>query len=559
LWDFGAKPQSFYFFAKERNMNLFEYIYGLAVGTLNNKGSKHWMPKVLQETKNPDSGELILPLKVDKCDAVILSEVMQKLFCDNWYSFACSYASNVKHIVQGFDPEAYCGAPHPSDPYTHITVKNMTIDGLFNVCMADTAKNRQTSCGYVSMLTARFNAYEELKRVKISGNFTLSQKVCAVDKGGTEPTKDKFDMGELVSWPEKQIDVTGSVDLYATDLFLEVISSMKIIGSGIERRLSVKVLDVAVYSKDEPSPLWTIDEGTLKVDSDPGTQANVSIMSGLVPEVFADAEAQEYITDIVNKSLSGCAEDLSLLMTNFINGSLDSSLGGVQEGELPGPEPSPLDNPGDQYIFDRVRYALCLPDGKFYLPVFVAQTDGVTEPYKIERIDLPSFDAEVLHFSNVCLTCVSVLGLTNISAAPADMYIRDGKFYVKAGLSELNPPPLKMSGDFSMEAEDVCFTGKLYVTVEKSSLSLTSRFSADNDLVIDHENLSIALKSMSDFSIKLEMDSKFTGIINSFINESDEIKGRIISGVNDGLAGYLPVLSQETTKKVRAMLKEQLM
>jgi hypothetical protein len=471
----------------------------------------------------------------------------------------------------------------PSEPWPKLAMPEVTIYGLDNVWPLANPEVTQPGSGYHAVITLQFGYYNgqdglpKLSQLQLQGQYSLTQCLCsaaATRDGDAPPTA-------CDNWVKaEEIHGVGNFTSTLTNVFVDVMVDIQITGTASGRTLQVIVDKLTLRGSQVGAlPDLSIDDLTVETT---WTWMSKNIWLPQAKRALESEDGRQGIIENLNAALNKPEnrDQLTDMLTRQLNKAIDDTLGMVPPGMLPSEAGQQSSNPVDQYLFDRLRFALNDPTSTYYLPrVIYNSTDPQLEPFQIERIALGNQTYEGIELENLQFTQIQITGLSNIRA-PADQLIFKTEVVDAAlALSTLNPPPqvtinrngssmieqvpnppLTIVGQFSMNivGSSDSLGGSFTMKINGANVfaSATSSGEELDELRIDFQKLQLAAP-LNAASIDVAIDSAFKDIVNQILNQ-DPTKSKALQGVNDKAEQSLDKISQEATVHVRKLVASKL-
>ena len=238
-------------------------------------------------------------------------------------------------------------------------------------------------------------------------------------------------------------------------------------------------------------------------------------------------------------------DDMSKKMTKFTAEQIDKVLG-VVDGELPTTvqkEPNAV----DQYIFDRIRYAICSENSDFSLQKMIEKsTDPVLDPWNIGQINVEEL--------KVIVDNVIINGLKQQKISTDDIgfiYVPNEEHDRITFNTKLN---LDITGDITSLYEEHVDNCSFKITLTENPFFLKCIISGETleDFSFEIEDVIIIFKENS-INITIEAEgSQFAPIIQNILNKHIEI---ILQKINNKLPEYKQKISNYVTQRIKQLLE----
>lgn len=550
-------------------MSLLPFVLNTAKNTTDDPGSKYFLPVILANIKGNNSQGKLLPLEEKRWDigAVggVPGQTITTAFANNWMT----YLEKVEGMsLDGQEAIASPGSPNPKLTLGGVDNKLIQIIGLQNAYVDTVNVVNQTKTQYQLSLTLQFsywnksNGQPDLPQMMLKAPYSMQQKLCLANQG--EATCNGNASTDINGGGEAGVNINNA--------YVDADVTLAVSGSDNSRALSVTVTKITLRGKNKDT---TPDLDVVELTID----ANVSsflrgIWEDSARKAITSPDGQQGIFTQVGNSLNSenNLTSLSSTMTTQL-GLLVDDLFGKVTGKLPSDKGQDADNDVDQYIFDRIRYALNSQDSNWYVAKVLCNLSNPSiDPYSIDKIDLPDLPVEGLTFKKVSLTQVQINGLTNAEAPADSMVLYPDKMTMVGALGVLDPvpkikckkgaipaPPSTITSKFSATAEGVKLDADVKVTIKKANLNMdTSASGADVDhLVITMNSMTVSLADLSNMNIDVDIQSAFKSLINAVINKP-KFKTMILDKVNGALADNLAKIGTAITGYAKDIIKSQI-
>jgi hypothetical protein len=238
------------------------------------------------------------------------------------------------------------------------------------------------------------------------------------------------------------------------------------------------------------------------------------------------------------------------MFANFI----DKYLGNVRQGDsLPSGGNDASINPGNVYLFDRLRYSLGTPQLPLYLPDLIKNAKNPNlNPFKPGNFSI-ACDLKII--SQIDFTDPVIAGLTGVQVSSECFKYRAlDTVSVKVDTADLTV----CSSLTCILKNSSSINGDLTVCMKECALGTVLVFGYDDDkknALITVQSLSI-IQDILKMSIDIAIDSAvFADIIKQALN-TPGIKQAIINALNKKIAdqAFLAYLSASMTKRAEAMI-----
>lgn len=546
-------------------MTLFNFIYNTLRAKVNDSNnSRFWLPKVLENIDGSNNNKL-LPLTTDKFN---VGEIKGEAGVTITNSFKSQYGSYLEYgqKVNMNNQEAIAS---PDTPYPSLAFETMEVGGLQNLWALADPPTTSGTFGYKTIISLQTNYYDGVSHqpsvptIKVKGNYLLSQNLCTANKDSNTTCNGNY---------STKVNGTGFVDISINDGWIEADTTITINGTGANRTLNVKINKIIFRgSTNGSNPKMVIND--LKI------VANVSdYLKGAWVEMSKKAishpDAQASMFAQINNSLNSPENHskLSETMTSQLQKAMNDLLGNMPPGKLPDDSGQKLENPVDQYIFDRIRFGFNDPTSNSYLPLTISNINNpVLDPLNIKEIPLPNQKILGLTAEDIKVTNINFNGLTNV-IAPNNQVVFTSSTEMTATLDigaiakatklsngqTIPPPPLNGKGKFSLSYAGSPLSGGFNISISSSQFDLKTVINgSDISTMVITINQASLVANPSQVTITIDIDSFFEKTINQFINK-DNIKNKIIGEINSELSNNLTSISQQITKASRSAINDRL-
>ena len=553
--------------------NLTTFMYDFISKKVNDPNCINWLPHQLKKYE----------LKQEK--VIIDSSDINKEISDNLLSLLeniveFSIPKNDTELIKEFNDNV-CLDIDIDKPKLDFYIKNVVVTGLENSKLDskpnitnDENKNEYKIKTQLYGPAYDSNKYSELTEFNMKFDFFISQSFCAYLKEYYQKNPREYVPASNIhvdkyfkhNWPHCAMELSGSMEVSLSDfskkkgtlfpLKLNADISYKYITKNKIRLLQAD-LNSTKLSKD------FTDYSEIKINqlTTEYTEFKDSIKDSVQKTILEDPFKIDVLVDIINKTLNkqSMREDLSKKMSNYTAEQFDKVLG-VVDGELPTTVQQER-NAVDQYIFDRIRYALCSEKSDFCLHKLIENIKNpILDPWSLGTIEVCSINtSNNLDIRNVILDNTIMEGLSKIILKNDDIEfeskINDNFDFVILD-TKLD---LKISGDlkFTLSGEyvDNCFFS---ISLNKNSFHVKCIISGD-----EIDNLLITIKEINvgydKNAIHITFIDKKGGFFAPFIEDilnQDSIKSTIIDKINQNLAKSMDDISNNATEIARNILNK---
>lgn len=561
-------------------VQLIEFIYATLYKRVNDPASRFWLPTVLKDVQT-DDGRALDPLPVAEWNIGELGGDQGKSIGDNiaaqwWVFVGAAYDDAQDDGATGLPDLALFTSQRDADhPYPTLDLTAVTVEGLRNASVGDLQNPTPTGSGYqgtVRVTTAAYDTHGLRKQITVKGEYSLVQHVVVIDGSvGSElkpPTKVVVEGLTGVEWPRQEIEGHGQFTMTATDLVLDVALRVEAAGSGSGRAAQLTIDSIAVVGQ----PAFALDEKSLTIEGSTIDENTLDGWKDAAADAFNSPEAAQALTAKLVGTLTDPAfrTQFSGTLTGQLDKAIDGVLGAVQ-GSLPSADsgfPAKY-GPLDVYLFDRLRASVTDTASGFYPPTVVLGASSPTlEPYSLGDIDLGSHNIGVATV-DFAFNGGSVKGVSNVQIPVADAGLIDTgigatlRFGQLPGGGGVPAPPLTLTGTglISFPGDpDSDLDGDITVTIAHPSapakLSFSGRDADELTIALDDLTLSVTPSDLA-VTLKLSDPSPFEAAIQKVLNK-DEVKQKIIDGVQSTVAAHRTDVAKELTTNARTVIRTKL-
>lgn len=541
-------------------MYFFKFLWNTLSSRANNPQNKNfWLPRVLEGVDNPNGSGKLLPLNQTNWDLGKLkgdaAQLINQTMTQQW-----------EFVLQGtgkgdllYD---YQAIPNPANPDPNLSFPQVTVNGLENFFIMPNPEVLTSPEGYTCKVVLQFDYYDGTSNkpavtpFSLTGKYLLSENLCLASID--DPT---VDAGVL----DTTIDGTGNFTANIDNAFVDAVLQIYVLGAGPDRKLKVTVTSLNMIGSTSGS-LPTIDIEDLTIDTD--IRALQPLWINAAKNAINSPEGAQGIFLNLNATINkpDFLNNLSNIFSEQFASILDKGLAPVPTGGLPVIDKQTDTTEVDKYLFDRIRAALNNPSSNFYLPKTILSINSPKlEPLNIDSISVPDQNISGITFTNVCITNINFVGLSNI-IAPSDkmVFVQGNILQAQALIGTLNPPPvldngmtipappIVGTGNFSMQTQGMPpLTGTFKVTITSGTFNFQTTASGDDlpVMTVTFNSGTLAIDP-SAMDISLGIDSFFKDMINQIINKPD-IKNQITGKINDVIANNMSAISDQLTQGAR--------
>jgi hypothetical protein len=524
--------------------------------------SRFFLPTVLAGISGSNSQGKLLPIEEDSWSIGAITgnqgSTISTGFVDNWATFL----QKVQHV----DLTNQFPIPSPQSPSPILNLGDATstakivIGGLQNVFVLPNPTFTPTDSGYSVVLALQFSYWDGSNQrptypvLSVAAPYKLAQSLCLASRGSSVCNGNA----------STNIDGGGTVSLSIANAFVDAVLNISIDDTGSFRTPVVTVGNLTLRGPNAGTPPQ-INVDQLTIDASV-SQFLINVWKTLATNAFESRDGCAGIVGQVNAALQQPSNlaSLSTQMTSNLGSMLDGMLGAVDSTFAQIPVSTSSTNPVDQYLFDRLRFALNTPSSSLFLPHLLAQSSNPSlSPLQVAQIALPDFTFSAILFTNNSLSNLNVLGLTNVQTAVDTITLADDGTVQFTGVlggwnpppsSEIPAPPAKGTAAFSVGPTTGPIPGTLTLTLIGPQINgaFLASGSDDSDLNISFSALSVVAPNVvSNMSIRVNITSPFfQGIINSGINTPSVLQS-ILDKLNAQISGDLGGISEKITSFVQ--------
>ncbi|MFI5825077.1 hypothetical protein ACIA8I_39350 [Streptomyces rishiriensis] len=591
---------------------LVTFVYTTMRKRLNNPDSRYWLPTVLGQVKAPDGGTLN-PLRAPMWRLDTLGSehgaAVGDTIADSWwkvvgYAFDAAVERRNELEEQGRDvpqelrdlPEnldAFISGRSEARPWPSLSFSSLDIHHLPNASVGELTGLTKTADGYRGTVRITLGSYTAgewagKSRIRITGRYRLSQEVVAADDSGDDstgplpPTTTVVRGLEGVSWPTQVVEGKGRVALTVKDLAFDVGVGLHVSGSGSRRTLAARVDSIGVAAGSRPT--FSLAEEDLTIEDEWTDRELIEGWKGAALDAINHPDAGAAFRAALEAALSAPRqrEEFSTAVTQQLAAVLDGVLIPVPDGALPTGESGAGPGPVEQYLFDRLRYAMNSPSSDYYPPAVVhsVQDPGLA-PLRIASLDLGEQSVDDIELSSVRLRDITVEGIPNVLIPPEDARLTDGgidvglRFGRIAGRPDIpgtrgtdgSPhrvpePPLVLTGRFEAvfqpDDEDNVIQGDITATVMRPSLLMGLVFDGP-----DADALQISVRSLDlelppeELTVDVATGEVFREVIRTLFNSVD-VKTKILQEIHARAAARKDEIAAGLTAATRDIIAANL-
>ncbi len=560
--------------------NLFTFVYNsIRVRVNDPENTKFWLPTRLQQLDRPGGSGKLIPLLANNW---VLGDITGTSVFTFQSAIRGQWWLAIGRAHKG-NPEL---AKHqaiacPDKPWPHLEMPQAVVYGLDNVWLLPDPPTEQTAEGYRATLTLQFGYYAgqngmpTLSQLKLTGVYALDQCLCtAPNLGAGSPAPTACD-----GWvPSETIHGLGNFGITLTNVFVDADVRVHVIGAGADRQLNISI-DKLTMRGPKPGTFPDLSVDTLTVETS-WTWMSDNIWLPQARAALTSADGRAGLMTNLNATLNdpNTKDEIARMISGQLTGAVDGTLGTVPPGSLPTNVGQQNNDPVDQYLFDRARYSLNSPSSDYYLPRSVyGFSDPQLEPFNVDNISLGSQSFSGIEIDDLQLNGIVIQGMSNVTAPADQLSFAGSQIDATLAIATLNPgpqvtvgtngssrtgqvpnPPLLLTGTFTLQLMGSPLGGGFRVTVNAPNVLASTLVGGDevSDLQVTFRglNLQAAIAAMT---IDVQIDSGFQDVVNAILNQ-DDVKTKILQGINDKASQELPSISQTATDNVRRLISARL-
>jgi hypothetical protein len=558
--------------------SLFAFIFNTIQKRANNPANPHfWLPGKIAGVKK-SGGENLFPLQGTDWDIGAINNPELTVYMgDQWGQYLSRNHAPTKEEYEA----RHTVIPCPDRPCANLSFPEITVDGLANLFLLGNPEITGSRDGYQTKISLKFDEYDgqngrpHLPGLSLRGQYRIVQCLCTADKTVPHPT-------QCDGWQKIAINGSGTILASFAQAYVDADLQITVRGAGRTRKLQVVLTRLKVRGATADTwPEFILDpENGLTIESRMWIAQSMWLV--WAKTAIEAAEGQQGIFQQLNTSLNQprYLESLSQLFTAQLDRMTDSVLGPIPDGSLPDESGASSGNPVDRYLFDRIRIALNNPGCEWFLPEVIRNFPHPSlEPLTIEEIALPDQKITLMgaemRFTQIKFTGITLTGVSNLSAPPAQLTFNGADIEVLLNLSVLNPPPsvrtpsgmqpvppppLVAAGNFTMlpEGETDPLTGAFGLQIQSSNVRMTFRLSGTEvaDLKIKVTRLQWETDPEK-MALTLRIDSVFRKSIEQMVNRP-ELKRRIVAELNAALLPKLDEIGNTATSAAQKTITARL-
>jgi hypothetical protein len=546
-------------------MSFLPMILNTAQTMANDPGNKYFLPGVLASISGDNAQGKLLPVEAQAWPVGPIGGVPGQTIASAFEANWLTYLEKVEKLnISGQD-----AIPQPATPEPVLNLggaaQPIQIIGLQNVKVANVSELTATDDDYRITMTLVLNAWPDYPPMSISAPYALSQDICLANTGS----------GTCNGNASTDINGSGSADVRILGAAISADANIGITGQDTARQLVVSLNAVKLVG-DGAGVTPSLNVDSLTIDASV-SQFLLNVWKNAATQAITSQDGCSAIFTQIEAALNSANNlgSLSSTLTAQLRSVLDGAFDTVSAGSLPSHPQVPGVNQVDQYLVDRATYSLNTQGSDFYLPQLITSiSNPQLEPLQISTISVPDISIPVLGVTatQVGLSQVSVVGLSNLLTPAAQMVFQPHRLSFVAALGTLNPPPvfpgqatqvpappMQLKGSFSMTITGTVVAGSIAITLNQPTLSVTVDSEGDklDNLQLHFSTLSIGVADPKDLVIAVQLDSAFQGMINEALN-TPSIQTQILEAVNGAVQDNLGQISSAVTTEVVKLLHARL-
>lgn len=546
-------------------MSLFTFLWETIRPRANDPTStRFWLPGVLAGIERSDGQGKLLPLVQPSWPLGPVTgasgATISKSFADNW----ATYLEKVQHV--DLSHQYPIASPSAPDPVLTLggSAGAVVVNGLDNLYVQPARAITPTASGYELELVLQLDYYDGSKGrptrppLTIDAPYTMEQRLCTSSDGTTCNGNYATD-----------IVGGGTVSIAIANAWIYATLEVGVAGDGTARAPTVQVTKVALAGATPGSDPDLVIQ-SLTIDARVSSYLR-TVWVTLATNALESPDGRAGIFQSMNTQLNqpGFLASLTSTLTSQCASMLDHLMG----PGLAAPAGGGL-NPADQYLYDRVRFALDASGSSWYLPRILCNLEQPQlDPLTVASIGLPDLTVAGLTFTSVTLTDVVLRGLTNLQTPSDQIVFSDAGVTFTAHLGaladpppvpcacggQIPPPPATATAQFAMTTMGQPLTGSLSVTVSDGLLAgQADAIGADvSQLVVTVASLVVQMPDLSGLVIAVDIDSAFKDLVNSVLNQPGPQQA-ILDALNQQLASQLGTVSTQVTAYAKRAIADQL-
>jgi len=537
------------------------FLYAYLTGKANDPDCSEWLPKALEQ---------YMPLTRNQAQELDVSSIQDtisdqlSITYQNIVNIATKGDSEMQSRVNN---EVLFSCDLDDKEATAFSVSDITVYGINNLLIERLTSAKGLDDGYQMVFSVdgpeyALSEHKELEAFRVTLDFCLEQKLCAylAEKMPAHELAEDIHVETYLpgNWPKCDLIIHGSMEITLKE--------------GAQK--PIVVCSDVTFTTDPKSEKRTIGAWLNQM-----AIQNVSFVNGAVfapmnvKSTLADYDEKHivpfvnYLVSIphvrdgviqsVNDTINEKQSDLSGQLTGFTGKMFNRVLGSVKDDILPYTKDRE-ENPVDQYILDRIRYAMCNEKSKYYLPTVISTwKTPYLDDLSLGTIDLGSMgkgDADDFKVKKFLLEKVEMTKLSKLHVDLDNIGFSIGKPGMQdtaTMLALLNP---ELFGNLNIITCTGSITGTFTIKLNDCPFFLACVISGEDvdTLTVDIKTSEIRYKPGT-VTVSLTIDSLLKDLLEEMIN-TDDVLAMLVEKVNENLVTYQADLSKNATQKIREAL-----
>lgn len=550
------------------NATLIEFLYNTLRPRANDpSNTTFFLPGVLARIPGPGGSGTLLPLQEQSWNVGAIQgnagTFIMATITQGWWQYLNGGAAAKQHQPIG------C----PSQPLPTVTLTGVTIGGLNSIVLPETITVTATPAGYTiegTLPVGGIHVAKECGPLTFSGGYDLTFCCCSAPA-----TADGQPLPTVCDGFATSGTMTGSGTFSATLTGIEatVKVCLSVTGSGGSRSPELTVQSVTLAAApDKEGPQLSV--GTLTLDTTSVGPIMKDLWTGVATAALTAPEALAGFLTAVNESLndSGTLQAIGAMLTAQVAALLDSMLGDVPAAALPAGGGVSSGNPVDQYVFDRLRYAVNSPASPLFLPAGILGIASPSlDPLNVGTVAIGDVSTEGLSFSDVRLIGVTMTGLSNAVVDTANTSLTADGLQVTVQFGMLDPsvlpggrqipaPPVTVSGQFSVNLQNdpTAIGGGLSASLQTGNVAASIALSGTSldDLTLGIEALTLEVP-VGDITVAVDLQSVFAQTIGDLLSTT-AVTSALVQEINSVASQNLSAIGEAATTNLRALVTSRI-
>ena len=542
--------------------NLTTFLYNYLKQKTGDRKSKVWLPKELKQYC-PVKAEDPIAVDFSKCAEMITTTMVSSY--RNMFNLATKDADpDLNKLV--FDSVQF--SKDMSSPDITFNISKVTMNGIENIAMQTLAatKKEDEEGTYTLTIPITGPAYPttsgDLDEFKITLDFHLEQKLCAYlksefAKGNYVPAEEyhaeKY-LGE--AWPKCNLIFSGQIVIQLIDPTQSSVQLTTDVMFRIDHGDNGRVLaadvgeiaaDIRAFVKNAEFKIESFESNYPDYDESFTAYFRLmmddnNVLDGIMKDVFHMLNDESIL------------KDLSRRLSGYTVQAFDNVLGEVV-GELPTTAHQEK-NAIDQYIFDRIRFALCYENSNYYLPRVISECkDPDLTDIDFHDIDLGGLNnTDGISVDKLILTHVRMQGLETLAVSLDDIGFVVSEETKRELATMLARLKLTITGGIDMSMNGESIEGDFTVTTSNLPFDLRCAISGsetdDFSIRIESARLEYEPKAIH---ISLAIECKLRELLEEILN-TPGIQAKLLDALNDKLADNYETISNNATETIKNIL-----